>query len=163
MSADLTGTTIRPATAADLAAVKAIYDHYIATSIATFDIEPSDPAFWRGRLERMYVAALPDGAVAGFAYASSFRPKAAYDATAETTIYLAPGHTGRGLGTRLYGALIDRLREDGFHTAIGVLAVPNPDSERLHESLGFQRAGVQREVGFKFGRYIDTVFYQLML
>lgn len=155
--------TIRAASDADLPAVKAIYDGYIATSVATFDLEPSDPASWVAKLPHLYVAVDDSGEVLGFCYSSQYRAKPAYDATVETTVYVADGQTGRGVGPLLYETLIERLRADGVHTAIAVLASPNPESERLHERFGFVRTGVQREVGFKLGRYVDTVIYQLML
>ena len=151
-------TVIRSATASDLPAVKAIYDEYVATSTATFDTEPSSLEVWSGKLDRMYVATDPE--VLGFAYAAAYRPRRAYDNTVETTIYLAPGTGGRGIGRQLYSALLDRIDAEGVHTALAVIALPNDASVRLHESVGFVQAGVLREVGHKFGRWIDTAFYQ---
>jgi phosphinothricin acetyltransferase len=149
---------IRPAVESDVTAVKGIYDEYVASSIATFDTVPSTTESWMSKLDRMYVACSP--AVVGFAYATTYRARPAYDGTVETTIYLAPAATGLGIGRRLYGTLLDRLDEEGVHSAVAVIALPNEASVALHESSGFAEVGVLREVGHKFGRFVDTAFYQ---
>ncbi len=100
------------------------------------------------------------GAVAGWAYASRFRARAAYAWTAETTIYLAPAAQGAGRGRRLYGALLEVLRLQGFARAMGGIALPNERSVRLHEALGFVPAGVWRRVGFKHGAWRDVGLWQ---
>jgi L-amino acid N-acyltransferase YncA len=151
---------IRPGTIDDLESVKAIYDGYVATSIATFDTVTPSLSTWEEKLGCLYVATAPG--VVGFAYASTYRPRPAYDNTIETTIYLSPDAAGKGLGRRLYSTLLDRIDSDGVHTALAVIALPNPGSVALHESLGFVEAGVLREVGHKFDRWIDTAFYQRM-
>jgi L-amino acid N-acyltransferase YncA len=158
----------RPATEQDLPAIKAIYDREVTTGIATFDTEPPPLEKWAARLasteagERVLVAEL-DGAVAGYAYSSTYRPRRAYDRTRETSVYLAPEATGQGLGRALYDDLLSRLREDGMHVALGVIALPNPASEALHRAFGFERVGVLPEVGHKFDRWIDTAFWALRL
>lgn len=149
---------IRPAYEADLPSVKSIYDEYVAASTATFDTVAPSLETWHEKLHRMYVAT--DDEVVGFAYASAYRVRPAYDHTVETTIYLSPAAAGRGIGRSLYSTLLDRIDADGVHTAVAVIALPNDGSVRLHESLGFVQAGVLREVGHKFGRWIDTAFYQ---
>jgi L-amino acid N-acyltransferase YncA len=158
----------RPATEQDLPAIKAIYDREVTTGIATFDTEPPPLEKWAARLasteagERVLVAEL-DGAVAGYAYSSTYRPRRAYDRTRETSVYLAPEATGQGLGRALYDDLLSRLREDGMHVALGVIALPNPASEALHRAFGFERVGVLPEVGNKFDRWMDTAFWALRL
>jgi L-amino acid N-acyltransferase YncA len=151
---------IRAATAADLPAVKAIYDVHVRSGIATFDTVPPPLSSWDEKLPRMYVAC--DPSVIGFAYASTYRPRPAYDGTVETTIYLAASAAGRGIGRLLYSTLFERLDREGFHTSVAVIALPNPESVTLHEAFGFTEAGVLREVGHKFGRWIDTALYQRM-
>ncbi len=151
---------IRPGTPGDLEAIKAIYDEYIASSIATFDTAPSPLAGWRDRLPRLYVACAPH--VVGFAHATTYRPRPAYDNTLETSIYLSGDVAGLGIGRLLYSTLLARLDNDGVHTALAVIALPNAGSVALHESVGFVEAGVLREVGHKFGRWIDTAYYQRM-
>ena len=158
---------LRPATATDLPAIKAIYDVQVREGIATFDVEPPPLDYWEHRLtstepgDRMLVA--DDGAVLGYAYSSSYRPRPAYRNTRETSIYLAPDAQGRGLGRTLYGELLTGLRADGMHLALAVVALPNPASQALHRACGFTRTGVLHEVGHKFGRWIDTEWWELRL
>ena len=104
-----------------------------------------------------------DGPVRGYAYATAFRDRPAYRYTIETTIYLEDGTQGRGFGRPRYDALIDTVRAQGFTHAIGVIALPNDHSIRLHESVGFKRTGVLREAGYKDGRWIDVGFWQVEL
>ena len=104
-----------------------------------------------------------DGVVIGFGYATSWKARAAYRHSVESSIYLAPDVTGRGLGSQLYAALIADLRQRGLHCVIGGAALPNPASVRLHEKLGFQKVAEFRQVGLKFGRWIDVAYWQLML
>ena len=104
-----------------------------------------------------------DGGVAGFAYASSFRDRPAYHRTVETSVYLHRDARGRRIGTALYDALLTRLAEAGFHTALALVALPNDASVRLHEAAGFEHAGTMREVGDKQDRLIDVGIWQRML
>lgn len=101
--------------------------------------------------------------MAGFANSTAFRPRPAYARTRETSIYLAPQTVGRGLGRLAYAHLLGLLRADRVHSGVAVVAEPNPPSVALHESLGFELVGVLREVGHKFGRWVDTRWYQLRL
>lgn len=104
-----------------------------------------------------------DGAIVGYAYATPWKVRAAYRHSVESSIYLAPQATGRGLGSQLYTALIADLRQRGLHCVIGGAALPNPASVSLHEKLGFSKVAEFREVGFKFGRWIDVAYWELML
>lgn len=159
---------IRAATEHDLPAIKGIYDHEVLTGVATFDMEPPPLEKWGERLasaeagEHLLVAER-EGAVVGYAYSTAYRPRLAYARTRETSVYLAPEAVGRGLGRALYADLLDRLRGDGMHVALGVIALPNDASEALHRAFGFERVGVLPEVGHKFGRWIDTAFWALGL
>ena len=100
----------------------------------------------------------------GFAYAGRWHERSAYRHTVETSIYLDPARVGKGLGTRLYSALIDRLRARGdLHAAIGGIALPNKASVSLHERLGFEKTAHYREIGFKQGRWIDVGYWQRIL
>ena len=159
---------IRPATDADLDAVAAIYGREVLTGHATFDIEPPARGIWERRLasghpgDQFLVAEL-EGGVVGFAYASAYREKGAYAGTRETTIYLDPAAAGHGLGRLLYTELLERMTAAGVHTALACLAVPNDASEALHRACGFERVGVMREVGRKFGRWIDVAWWQKVL
>jgi len=159
---------VRPATAEDLPAVAAIYARAVETSVATFDTVPPGLEHWRGRLDSpddrdIFLVADDAGEVIGFAYSSAYRPRPAYDWTRETTVYLAEAARGQGVGTELYAVLLGRLRDADVHTALAVVALPNPASERLHLAAGFARVGLLAEVGHKLGRVIDVGIFQLML
>lgn len=159
---------IRPAVAEDVAAIGAIYAHEVAHGTATFDTTPPPDQTWADKASdtspgHHLLVADDDGIVLGFAYSVAYRPRGAYAATKETSVYLAEAAQGRGLGRALYTELLRRLRADGVHTAIAVIASPNPASAALHRASGFERAGVLREVGLKFGRRLDTEFWQLMM
>jgi phosphinothricin acetyltransferase len=152
--------SIRPARASDLEALTALYNHYIATSPATFDIDPKsleNRAEWlshygaTGR-HRLLVAESED-ALVGYAATSRFRDKAAYDTSVEMTIYLSPDRTGRGVGRRLYEALFEAVSGEDVHRAYAGITMPNPASEALHRAFGFEPAGCHHEVGRKFGKY----------
>ncbi|WP_229660914.1 GNAT family N-acetyltransferase [Marmoricola endophyticus] len=156
---------MRDAVPDDLEAVVAIYQHEVDTGVATFETRAVDAEEWRAKItgpEPMLVAE-EDGTVLGVAYASPYRARPAYDRTRETSVYLAAVGQGRGLGTALYDALLPRLRDGGFHTALAMVALPNEASVRLHERAGFERVGVLREVGHKLGRVVDVAVLQLML
>jgi phosphinothricin acetyltransferase len=162
--------TVRAGAEPDLDAINDIYNHYIATSPVTFDVEPftaEQRAAWfshystQGRY-RLLVA-VEDGAVAGYATSSPHRPKHAYETTVETTIYLSPAHVGRGIGATLYGALFEALEGEDLHRAYAGITQPNPASVALHERFGFTQAGLFTEQGRKFGRYWDVAWYEKKL
>lgn len=154
---------------ADLAAVAAIYAHYVETAYATFDLEAPDEATWRARLDstrragRPWLVADLGGEIAGYATMSSFRSKPAYDSTVESTVYLRSDATGRGLGRPLYATALQRAAAGGFHLAVAGIALPNPSSVALHERLGFAPVGVFSEVGHKHGAWRDVGWWQLRL
>lgn len=157
--------TIRDAAAADLAAVSAIYAYESEHAYSTFETQPRPIGYWQEKLNSgdPFVVAVRDDLLLGFAYASPFRDRPAYHRTRETSVYLGQGVRGLGTGTRLYTALIKRLREADFHTALALIALPNEGSVRLHLQHGFELVGVMREVGDKQDRLIDVATYQLML
>lgn len=160
---------IRPATAADAAAIASIYNHYIATTVITFEEEAVTPPAMAQRIADVHAHELPwlvaevDGELIGYCYASRWKARSAYRHSVESTIYLAPGREGRGIGTALYAALIDILKTKRIHAVIGGAALPNPASVALHERLGFAHVGTFREVGFKHGRWVDVAYWQLVL
>jgi L-amino acid N-acyltransferase YncA len=161
-------TTTRPATEADLVAVAEVYDEQVRAGISTFDLEPPEPGYWLHVLESTepgdhFLVAEREGEVVGFAYASSYRPRPGYRLTRETSVYLSEQARGQGLGRLLYDDLLARLREDGMHVALALVALPNPASVALHEACGFEHLGTMREVGRKFDRWLDTAWYQLIL
>lgn len=104
-----------------------------------------------------------NGHVAGYAYATTFRTRAAYQWTVETTVYVHPAHRRRGVGTGLYATLLDALRAQGFHGAVAVITLPNPPSVALHESVGFKRMGVLNAAGYKHRQWYDVGYWTLAL
>ena len=159
--------SIRPATIADLPRLTEIYNHYIAYTAITFDIDPvtvDERRPWFAQFSetgphRLLVAG-DAGVIAGYAGCHQFRTKKAYNTTVETTIYCAPEATGRGIGPTLYAALFDALLGEDVRMAVAGITVPNDASCALHERFGFRRVGVLREVGRKFGRYWDVAWYE---
>jgi phosphinothricin acetyltransferase len=103
------------------------------------------------------------GVLAGYAYATPWKSRSAYRHTVESAIYVAPAHAGRGLGTRLYGALLTELRQLGVHAVLGGIALPNAASVALHERLGFEQVGQLREVGWKLQRWVDVGYWEKRL
>lgn len=159
---------VRPAVAADTSAIARIYAHAVATTIATFDLTEPPDSYWEhhiaGSGPGCHVLVVEDETgVRGYAYSSAFRPRPGYAQTRETSVYLAPDAVGIGLGRLIYSNLISRLRADGMHLAVAVIAQPNPASVALHEKFGFELVGTLREAGRKFDRWVDTRWYQLPL
>jgi len=163
-----TGLQIRSAEASDLNALVEIYNHYVTESHITFDVEPFAVGartqwftqFADSGPHRLLVAD-QGGDVQGYACSTQFKPRAAYDTSVETTVYLHPDHTGKGLGPVLYRALVEQLeQEPRVHRAYGGVALPNDASIKLHEALGFKQVAVYHEVGFKFGKYWDVSWFE---
>jgi L-amino acid N-acyltransferase YncA len=160
---------VRSADPADLPRIAAIYDEQVRTAISTFDLDPRPMSYWEERLtstasgDHVLVACSPSGEVVGYAYSSQYRPRPAYGRTRETSVYLAADARGRGVGRLLYDQLLARLRADGVHQVLAVIALPNIASEALHRACGFERVGVLPEVGWKFDRWIDTALWGLRL
>lgn len=159
--------TIRPATIADLPAVTAIYDHAVRTGTATFELDPPDVGEMSRRYRALtenhspYLVAMLDGVVGGYAYAASYRLRPAYRFTVEDSIYLAQGNQRRGIGTALLRDLIARSEAQGYRQMIAVIGdSANTGSIALHARLGFTMVGTHANVGFKFGRWLDSVLMQ---
>jgi phosphinothricin acetyltransferase len=159
----------RTATEADLADIAAIYNHAVEHTLATFDLEPPDRDYWLAKLagdhpgDHLLVAVDGSDSVVGYAYSWSYRPRPAYNLTRETSIYLDSSVRGKGVGRMLYPALLQTMAVSGVHTAVALVALPNPASQRLHEWCGFDQVGHMREVGYKFDQWIDVAWYQKML
>lgn len=158
---------IRPATADDCGAVAAIFGHYVTSSVVTFEVTPPTAERCRRTFADVTERGLPylvcerAGRVAGYAYAVPWRDKPAYRHTVEDVIYLAPQHTGRGLGGQLLRALQRACAQAGVEQMIAVIADSgNPASAALHRACGFTEAGRLRNVGRKHGRLIDTLLMQ---
>jgi len=161
-------TDVRPATAADLDGAAAIYGEQVRVGISTFDLEPPPVSYWAHHLESTepgdhFLVADDGGAIVGFAYSSAYRPRPGYRLTRETSVYLSENARGQGLGRRMYDELLARVRADGVHVVLALVALPNPPSIALHEACGFEHLGTMREVGRKFDRWLDTAWYQKLL
>lgn len=157
----------RAAREEDIAAIASIYAHYVLTSLATFETVPPDCEEMSRRRGDIVARGLPylvaewDGAVTGYAYASAYRPRPAYRFTIEDSIYVHPDHLRRGAGRALLGAVIESCERGPWRQMVAVIGDSgNQASIGLHESFGFVRVGVLRSVGFKFGRWVDTVLMQ---
>ena len=151
--------TIREASGDDAAAVAAIYAPLVTDTVISFEEEPPSPEEMARRIaaSHLWLVAEEDaGDLAGYAYAAPFHPRAAYRWSVEVSVYLADDARGRGVGKRLVTELVDRLRDMGFVNAFGGTALPNPASERLLESLGFEQVALQKDVGFKFDAWHDV-------
>ena len=162
------GPALRAATPADAAALAAIYNPFIAETVVTFEETPVDAAEMARRLAEIERASLPwlaaemDGRLAGYAYAAPWRVRSAYRFSVETTIYVDRDHARCGIGSRLYGALFAELRPRGLHCAIGGITLPNEGSVALHEKFGFAKTAHFREVGYKFGQWLDVGYWQYL-
>ena len=160
---------VRPATEADVPAILDIYNHYVVNSVATFDVEPQtldEKLEWfrlSTTLPYCAVVADIDGDVLGFASLGPFRSKAAYRHTVENSVYVRPERQGNGIGKALLTRTLKIARASGLRAIIARIAGDNPASVALHERCGFGHVGIEREVGYKFERWIDVVVMQLTL
>ena len=157
--------TVRDASEADAAVIAAIYAPLVTDTIISFEEEPPSATEMAQRIASSYawLVAEEDGEVVGYAYAALFHGRAAYRWSTEASIYLAPAARGRGIGKRLLGALLERLKEMGFVNVFGGTALPNAASERLLESFGFKKVAHWEHVGFKFDAWHDVSWRQLTL
>jgi len=162
------GLQIRTALEGDAQRIAEIYNWYIQNSICTFETSVVGAEEMRSRIREKlqhycWLVGEEEGALIAYAYYGAFRPRAAYGHTAESTVYVAQGCHGKGYGAALYADLIAAARRQGLRELVGVIALPNPASIKLHEKMGFQQAGLLRQVGHKFGRYIDVSLWQRSL
>lgn len=160
---------IRPARTGDAEPMARLYNHYVAQTVVTFEEEPVAASEIARRLAAVRAASLPwlvaeqDATLAGYAYATPWRSRRAYRHSVEVTAYVAPERVGGGVGSKLYGELLEALRGRGIHAAMGGIALPNAASVALHERFGFEKVAHFREVGYKLGRWIDVGYWQRTL
>ena len=161
---------VRPAREDDVPAIQAIYAHHVLHGIASFEEEPPTQAEMARRLadvtkrELPYLVAEDDGTVLGFAYAGPYRARPAYRFTLEDSVYVLPGAGGKGIGSALLSDLIARCEALGYRQMIAVIGdSENHGSIRLHARHGFREVGVLHAVGFKHGRWVDSVYMQRSL
>lgn len=152
----------------DIEQLTAIYNHYVTTSHATFDIDPITVdrrrtewfCHYRDSGPHRLLVATAGTTILGYATSSPFRPKAAYTTTVATSVYCSPEALGRGVGTLLYGRLFHVLEGQGLHRAMAGVTLPNDASLALHRKFGFTEVGTEHEVGRKFDRYWDVLRLQ---
>ena len=160
---------IRPYSAADIPAVTRIYGHYVRDTVITFETEEPDEAEMATRFAAIagkghpLLIAEQDGAVIGYAYASTYRPREAYRFTCEDSIYLAPEAVGQGLGGKLLARLLGDSRKAGLKQMLAVITAERANSIRLHEKHGFRFIGKYEALGYKFDRWLDIVHMQRAL
>lgn len=162
---------IRPARLSDMPDVREIYNYYVTNSVVTFDEKKWTHRQWREKFEHLrklglpfLVAVAPTGQVLGYALVSPWSGKSSYRYTAENSIYLGPGATGKGLGRALLEALIEASEEFGLREMVAVISDRGAEgSIALHERFGFEEVGRMGKVGFKFGRWLGTIYLQKSL
>jgi phosphinothricin acetyltransferase len=160
------GLVVRPSTENDVAAMIAIYTHHITRGLGDVDIEPTQADDIKRRRKNMlrrrlpHLAAERDGMIVGYAYAVPFRKRPAYRYAVKHSIYVHPGHVGTGIGRRLLPALIEACASAGYRQMFAYIDADNVASLSLHEAHGFRRAGLLEGVGFKYGKWSDSVLMQ---
>ncbi len=160
---------IRHAEPSDAEAIANIYNHYVLHTIITFEEIAVTVEDMAKRVRDSQAATMPwlvaeeNGKVVGYAYASIWKTRPAYRHTLESTVYLDPQQVAKGIGTQLYEALFAILREKSIHVVIGVIALPNQASIDLHAKFGMHKAAHFSQVGFKFNRWLDVGYWQVIL
>lgn len=159
---------IRPAEDRDIPDIREIYNHYVTNSVVTFDEDTWSIAQWREKFEHLQrlglpflVAESPTGQILGYALVQPMSSKSAYRYSVENSIYLGQAATGKGLGKALLVALIDACQEAGIRQMVAVISDKGAEASiALHEKLGFVEVGRMGRVGFKFGRWLGTIYLQ---
>lgn len=160
--------TIRPATLSDAEAIHDLYAPYVLETCISFEtVVPTIEAF-KLRMESIirdypYLVCEADGVIAGYAYASKHRERAAYRFSADVSVYVAPGYHRKGIGKSLYLKLFELLKEQGIYTVFAGVTLPNDNSIGLHKSLGFTEVGTFKHTGYKFGKWLDVLWLQKAL
>lgn len=162
---------IRPVRAGDVADIREIYNHYVTNSVVTFDEKKWSLAQWRDKIAHLQklgmpflVAQSPGGQILGYALVQPMSSKSAYRYSVENSIYLGHAATGKGLGRALLEALIEACEEAGIHQMVAIISDKGAEgSVALHERLGFVEVGRMGRVGFKFGRWLGTIYLQKQL
>lgn len=162
-----TALRVRDANEEDMEAVQAIYAHHVLHGLASFEVVPPTAGELQARRAAVLAAGLPylvaesEGHILGYCYATSYRPRPAYRYTIENSVYVAEGHGSRGIGSALFGELIERCEAGPWRQMLAVIGNSgNEGSIALHRRFGFEVAGILRSVGFKHGRWVDTVLMQ---
>lgn len=159
---------IRQIKLSDVERILPIYNFHVENTIVTFDIVPLTTEQYSEKVKRIsgeypFLVFEEDNELLGFAYASKWRPKPAYNQTVETTVYMHNNAQGKQVGTKLYTELLKQLKDQDYKVAIGGVSLPNEQSIRFHEKFGFEKVAHFSKVGKKFDKWIDVAFWQLNL
>ena len=165
----VSAVTIRAAVERDAPAIAALHNHYVQRSTATFEESSVSVSDMASRILAVLSVPLPwliaerENALVGYTYASKWRTRSGYRFSVEVSVYVDPKCSGEGVGSMLYRALLERLREANVHAVMGGIALPNDASIALHEKFGFTKVAHFRDVGFKFGQWIDVGYWHTLL
>lgn len=159
---------IRPVNINDAQELLEMYNYYVINTTVNFDIEPLSLKTFTDKLNIItadypFIVLEENNEILGYAYGSRFRPRAAYNYVAESTVYVKHTAHGKQIGSKLYAELIKLLKETDLHTVLGVLTIPNEASIKLHEKFGFEQVANLKEVGLKFGEWQNVGIWQLKL
>lgn len=160
---------IREATDKDAEAIAEIYNYYVQNTIITFEEDNLKPSDFIERIREVqqsgfsWLVAEENGKIIGYAYSSKWNDRAAYKNTAEVSVYLSQHVKSKGWGTKLYDVLFSSLREKSIHIAIGGITLPNPASIAVHEKFGMEKVAHFKQVGYKFGEWLDVGYWQVQL
>ncbi|MDV7188200.1 arsinothricin resistance N-acetyltransferase ArsN1 family B [Lutibacter sp. TH_r2] len=159
---------IRKVKLSDASAIAEIYNFHVYNTIVTFDLIPVSASEMKETIQNV-IKKYPwfvyeiDNKVVGYAYASYWKTRSAYDATVESSIYISEKAIGNGIGKQLYNHLLNELKQQKIHAVIGGISLPNKASVAIHEKFGFKKVAHFTEVGFKFNKWIDVGYWQLTL
>ena len=159
---------IRNVTLEDVSAITEIYNYYIKNSVATLEEQTVSESYFKDEIIKVtkefpwfvYEVA---GEIIGFANANSWKIRSGYKKSAQLMVYLHPEKISNGVGTLLYSAVIDELKEKDIHVIMGGISLPNEASIKLHEKFGFEKVAHYKEIGFKFNNWVDVGYWQLTL
>ncbi|PIE57152.1 MAG: phosphinothricin acetyltransferase [Desulfobulbus propionicus] len=160
---------IREASAKDAGSISKIYNHYVKNTVVTFEEDEVNSEEFIRRISEVkasglwWLVALEKDQVIGYAYSSRWNNRSAYKNTVEVSVYLSCSDISRGWGTKLYSELFSKLRGQGIHSVICCITLPNPPSVAIREKFGLQKVGHFKEVGYKFGQWLDVGYWQMQL
>jgi phosphinothricin acetyltransferase len=159
---------IRKVQLKDASELKDIYNHYILNSVISFELHAIDTNEMVKRIEKVYntlpwIVYEENSKILGYAYAGKWKERSAYQQSVESSVYIKNDQQGRGIAFMLYFELIEQLKKINIHAIMGGIALPNEASIALHEKMGFEKVAHFKEVGYKFGRWIDVAYWQLLL
>jgi len=159
---------IRNVKISDAKAISDIYNYHVYNTIVTFDLEPTSVTQMEQTISRVtekhpWFVVEENNEIVGYAYASYWKKRSAYNATVESSIYISEKHIGKGIGKDLYQHLLRTLIQQNIHIIIGGISLPNKASVALHEKFGFKKVAHFKEVGFKFNKWIDVGYWQLTI